>query len=88
MKVDPVSSNSFLKDIASLKGSKSIHEMKSEVEELKKNENVEFGLTNAERAMFANLFPDHVKLINGYNSYNAKGVKFDVEPGQLINRKV
>ncbi len=46
------------------------------------------GLTSAERAFFAKLFPDASSQINSHKTYSAKGVHSVVEPGQLVNRKV
>ncbi len=46
------------------------------------------GLTSAERAFFARLFPDSVSQINSHKTYSPSGIQNSVEPGQIINRKV
>ena len=46
------------------------------------------GLTTAERAFFAKLFPDSSSQINSHSTYSPNGVRSSVEPGQIINRKV
>ena len=46
------------------------------------------GLTSAERAFFAKLFPDSSSQINSHSTYSPKGIHSSVEPGQIINRKV
>lgn len=46
------------------------------------------GLTNAERAFFAKLFPESSSQIHTHSTYSPSGVHSTVEPGQIINRKV
>lgn len=46
------------------------------------------GLTGAERAFFAKLFPESSKQIHAHSIYSPNGVHSSVEPGQIINRKV
>ncbi len=47
------------------------------------------GLTNAERAFFAKLFPDSKSQINAHaTTYSPGGNRSPVELGQIINRKV
>ncbi|MCL5268219.1 MAG: hypothetical protein M1469_08975 [Bacteroidetes bacterium] len=45
------------------------------------------GLTSAERAFFAKLFPDSISQINSHKTYSPNGIKASIEPGQIINRK-
>lgn len=46
------------------------------------------GLTSAERAFFAKLFPESSSQIHAHSTYSPNGVHSLVEPGQIINRKV
>ncbi len=46
------------------------------------------GLTNAERAFFAKLFPESSSQIHAHSTYSPTGIHASVEPGQIINRKV
>jgi len=46
------------------------------------------GLTNAERAYFAKLFPDSVSQINSHKTYSPSGINSSIDLGQIINRKV
>jgi hypothetical protein len=46
------------------------------------------GLTSAERAFFAKLFPNAASEINSHVTYSPVGVNSSVELGQIINRKV
>jgi hypothetical protein len=46
------------------------------------------GLTSAERAFFAKLFPDSSAQIKSHATYSPNGIRSSVEPGQIINRKV
>ena len=47
------------------------------------------GLSSAERAFFAKLFPDASSRINAHSTtYSPGGVQSPVELGQIINRKV
>ena len=46
------------------------------------------GLTGAERAFFAKLFPESSLQIHAHSVYSPNGVHSSVEPGQIINRKV
>lgn len=45
------------------------------------------GLTSAERAFFAKLFPDSISQISSHKTYSPNGIKASIEPGQIINRK-
>ncbi|HUI29746.1 MAG TPA: hypothetical protein VLX91_05980 [Candidatus Acidoferrales bacterium] len=47
----------------------------------------ENGLTGAERAYFAGLFPGSVLQINTHKTYSPTGISAMVEPGQIVNRK-
>lgn len=46
------------------------------------------GLTSAERAFFAQLFPESSLQIHAHSTYSPSGVHSSVAPGQIINRKV
>lgn len=46
------------------------------------------GLTGAERAFFAKLFPESSLQINTHSTYSQNGVQSSVQLGQIINRKV
>lgn len=46
------------------------------------------GLTTAERAFFAKLFPESSSQIHAHSTYSPNGVHSSIEPGQIINRKV
>ncbi len=46
------------------------------------------GLTTAERAFFAKLFPDLSQQAGTSSTYSPSGIRSSVEPGQIINRKV
>ncbi len=46
------------------------------------------GLTGAERAFFAKLFPESSLQIHAHSIYSPHGVQSSIEPGQIINRKV
>ncbi|MGO9481928.1 MAG: hypothetical protein ACLP05_09135 [Candidatus Kryptoniota bacterium] len=46
------------------------------------------GLTSAERAYFAKLFPDSLSQISSHNTYSPTGLNSSLELGQMINRKV
>lgn len=45
------------------------------------------GLTSAERAFFAKLFPDSSSQINSHTTYSPNGIHSSVELGQIVNRK-
>ncbi|MGB9591474.1 MAG: hypothetical protein ACP5US_06440 [Candidatus Kryptoniota bacterium] len=88
MKIDSVSGYSLIKDVVKPTEKRLPHQIQGDFKESPKTETVEFGLTGEEREMFASLFPDQARQINGYNSYTTKGLNVAVEPGQIINRKV
>jgi hypothetical protein len=46
------------------------------------------GLTSAEHAFFAKLFPEISSQKNAHATYSPNGVHSSVETGQIINRKV
>ena len=53
------------------------------------------GLTSAERAYFASLFPSSSEQINSHSpggsvgeTYSPRGLRSSVETGQIVNRKV
>ena len=46
------------------------------------------GLTSAERAFFAQLFPESSSQIHAHSTYSPSGIQSSVAPGQIINRKV
>ena len=46
------------------------------------------GLTNAERAFFAKLFPESSSQIHAHSTYSPNGIHSSMEPGKIINRKV
>ncbi len=97
MKVDSISSYSYAPEIAK-KGSAPAMKEASTPQKLQGPSSSNApgngsiaphnGLTSAERAFFAQLFPNSTSQISSHKTYSPNGLKASVEPGQIINRKV
>ncbi|MFZ1081937.1 MAG: hypothetical protein WAO19_08425 [Candidatus Kryptoniota bacterium] len=97
MKIDSLSSLSYAQSISQVgnpaRGSNQISKpnaasQQQEAQSLASGASSTTGLSNAERAYFAQLFPDSLSQINSHGTYSTAGVNSYVELGQIINRKV
>jgi hypothetical protein len=97
MKIDSLSNIGYAPAAvqrSSAAGSKASAQSAESVDTAREN-NLRGGLTSAERAYFASLFPSSSEQINAHNpaglrgeAYSARGIHASVETGQIINRKV
>jgi len=87
MKIDSVSNMAYTQDISGRSPAAGAHQasqFKSEQPEIAPADN---GLTGAEKAFFAKLFPGSVGQVNAQRTYSPVGINPKVDLGQIVNRK-
>jgi len=87
MRIDSISQLGYSQNVASvgrLTKTQQVSQNKNQQAEVAPPDN---GLTGAERAFFAKLFPGSVLQISTHKTYSLSGLNATVELGQIVNRK-
>lgn len=87
MKIDSVSNLSYVQNVMSNGRTPNARPVLQDQNLKTQAPTSESGLTGAERAFFAKLFPGSSVQITSHKTYSPAGFKTSVELGQIVNRK-
>jgi hypothetical protein len=87
MRIDSVTNFAYTENVASTGRTAAVHEAPQNKTQQTPIAPPEDGLTGAERAFFAKLFPGSVHQIGPRETYTPVGMNAQVELGQIVNRK-
>ena len=87
MKIDSISNLAYFQNVMNTAHTANTRQVSHD--QILKTEatTIDNGLTGAERAYFAQLFPGSTGQISSHKTYSPAGINAPVELGQIINRK-